>query len=106
MEILAFVCLTGAMWLLGLAMVMGLRLDFRRYTGYSLVFAAVGLGIFEWGSVGLGLVQFGEAYSVSIPEDYIERGVSGLLLIFEGVLAVFSPFLAAFAVSLRSPRHL
>ncbi len=105
MEILAFSCLTGAVWLFGLAMVVGLRLDLRLYTLSSLVFAIVGLVIFELGSVSLGLVQFGEGYELSIPRDYVERGTGGIMLICEGVLAVVSPLFAAFLAGLRAPNR-
>ena len=69
-----------------------------------MVLAVVGLAILEWGSIDLGLINFGDEYNLRIPRDYIERGIAGSLVLAEGVLAVLSPLLAAFLAGLGRPK--
>lgn len=104
MFILAFLSLSGLVWLLGLLWFGPARLRLGIYSMLSLLFVLAGLILFTLLSWWVGLVRFGVPESLSIPEDYIAQGIVGLVLLLIGIVGMVSPAVAAWLVS-RQPVH-
>jgi hypothetical protein len=71
----------------------------RRILAFSLLsFALVGLGLllFLGGSLWTGVLVLGEPREYRLPEDYLELGLSGVLILTIAVLGLLSPLVAAY----------
>jgi hypothetical protein len=104
MEILAFLCLGGLAWLVGLALLIPSSLR-RRLLTYSLLsnaFVLIGLLLFELASWWAGVARFGEARALSIPQDYLSRGARGVVLLIVAFAGIASPAIVAWIVRRRS----
>lgn len=104
MEILAFLCLSVMAWVVGLAIVIPTSLR-RRVVTYTLVSLAIvvgGLVVFELVSWLGGLVRFGQAQTLSIPQDYLSHGSLGVVLLLIALVAMVSPVIVAWIVRRRS----
>ncbi len=100
----AYICLSGLVWLVGLLVCRPARRQCGRHSAVAIGLAATGLVLFILLSLWLGLVQFGTAYNLSIPEDYIGRGGWGIGTLVVGLAGVLSPFGAAVWLAGRKGR--
>jgi hypothetical protein len=101
MFILAYLFLGGFVWLVGLVLFQAARAKMGNYSALAFLFAIAGLilfALFSWWA-GILPLRFGGdavvAYSLSIPDDYLRRGATGIAILVVGVLGVVSPLLAA-----------
>jgi hypothetical protein len=103
MEILAFLCLSLVAWLVGLAMLIPavLRRRLLTYSLLSIAFILIGLLLFELASWWAGVARFGETRALSIPQDYVSRGVRGVVLLIVALVGIASPVIVAWIVRRR-----
>jgi hypothetical protein len=64
-----------------------------RFTLRSFLLIIVGLIAFIGLSAWRSIVQFGVAHSFSIPQDYINAGLSGWLILLIGIIGIMSPII-------------
>jgi hypothetical protein len=95
MEIGAYLFLTGVVWLAGLALWPAVRRRLAAYAGLSLLLALAGLIIFYLLSAWAGFMRSGVTGSLSIPLDYLAKGVVGVLILLVGLAGLLSPLLVA-----------
>jgi hypothetical protein len=77
----------------------------RRLLIFSLVsFALLGLGLllFLGGSLWTGMLVIGEPQEYRLPEDYLELGLSGVLILIIAALGLLSPLIAAYYVTRKT----
>ncbi len=100
-----YLCLSGIIWVLGLFIFLQARLRIGAYSALAVALAATGLILFILLSMGMGLVRFGTPYNLSIPDDYVARGVLGIGALIVGIVGILSPLYAAIWVSRRKGHH-
>jgi hypothetical protein len=73
------------------------RFRSRLFTFSVLSFALVGLGLllFLGGSLLTGVLRIGEPQEYRLPQDYLQLGLSGVLILVIAALGLLSPLLAA-----------
>jgi hypothetical protein len=103
MEIGAYLFVAGIVWLVGLVLWPRLRRRLASYGGLSLLSVLAGLILFYLVSSWAGLIRIGVAGSSNIPQDYVVRGVVGILILLIGLAGLLSPILAAVLLG-RLPR--
>lgn len=72
---------------------------------YGLVTFLVGMAVlivFVLVSAWVGLMRFGQPFTLSIPQDYMQRGWSGYLLLVIPALGLLSPVIVAFLLVRRN----
>ena len=101
MEIGAYLCFSGIVWILGLAFVAQARKRIRVYTALSLFLTLSALILFYLFSTWTGLIRANVVTSLDIPRDYVARGAVGLTILLVAILGLFSPAIAVCIVSRR-----
>ena len=104
MEIGAYLCFSGIVWILGLAFVTRARKRIGIYAVLSLLFALGALILFYVFSAWAGLVHTERLTSSNIPGDYVAQGAIGIVIMLVGIIGLFSPTIAAWIVSRQSVR--
>lgn len=99
MFMLAYLVTTAIVWILILAISFPTRIRIGRFTIISLVFSLLTVFLFYLFSWMTGLVQFGVSQTWAYPQDYLEAGLTGALIMFLPVFGVLSPVIAAWWVN-------
>ncbi len=96
MGIGAYLCLLGLLYFIILLVVPRLRPQMGIYGVATFLVGMVVLILFVLLSTWVGLMRIGQPFSISIPQDYIQRGWSGYLLLLIPSLGILSPAIIAF----------
>jgi hypothetical protein len=105
MEIGAYLCFSGIVWILGLAFVARAR---KRMGIYAALSSLCAWRIdFVLSILGMGRSSpYWEIQSSNIPEDCVARGAIGLVILLVAIVGLFSPAIAAWVVSGRPANSL
>lgn len=101
MEIGVYLCLSSAIYLLGLLFLARPSKKLVIYTLISLILGSAGLAAYLGFAHWIGVLQFGRAASFSYPQDYLKQGVPGLATCLLLPLWMLSPLLVAFLIARR-----
>ncbi|MGE5222817.1 MAG: hypothetical protein ACM3PY_10275 [Omnitrophica WOR_2 bacterium] len=96
MGIGVYLCWLGSLYLIILLLVPRLRPRMGIYGVATLISGMLILILFVLLSAGVGLMRFGQPFNLSIPQDYIQRGWAGYLLLIIPALGLLSPAIVAF----------
>lgn len=99
MFILFWLVLVILAWAVGLAVFRAARSDFARYSGMSFFGATILFIVVILGSLALELMRIGVPYSLSVPQDYVARGIPGLLLLLLALVSICLPLVVAWLES-------